>query len=390
MNLICGKLECYFGIKYNLLVSRVYSQISSYLAVGLILIGQISFEDRMIVSGVPVNLVLFLLAIFLVLLSMDTIKSSINAIVLISPLFLLFPTLLWTQDIDYGVYKYANLLVTTVLVCSLLSVNTKINGYKNTFKILINVLLLLLVLAVLYKLKNGFFDRNIPFFINGPIVFARLMGLGVVLSLFAFRGWRRFFVVALFLIAVVWTGSKGPLFSLMFVILLYLIWRGHYLVVVSGVVASLVSFFLLSSFVEFHDNSPIKRIADGSSSAFKDEGGGAASTSVRYQLYSESVNYILSDSSGTGLGGWANEIVIGDHNYPHNIFLELLVEGGWLIGVISLIPFMYFFMYTKSYYAFPAFFFFLSQQFSGDLLDARYLLVFSLLSVLTSKKKIIW
>ena len=65
---------------------------------------------------------------------------------------------------------------------------------------------------------------------------------------------------------------------------------------------------------------------------------------------------------------------------PHNLFLELWSEGGIILGSFAAMPFLAFLFAPKQKLWFVAFCLFLAQLVSGDISDARFLMVFSLLA----------
>ncbi|MBT8100441.1 MAG: O-antigen ligase family protein, partial [Gammaproteobacteria bacterium] len=181
-----------------------------------------------------------------------------------------------------------------------------------------------------------------------------------------------------------WTGSKGPLLALTGVLALA-IWqslrgRGRvaFALVALSATAALVGLFAYA--IIDLGSSRLMAIVDiltWNRSAFESR----TSAGVRLLAYVDTIDLILRHPFGAGLGSWSYYIDTGfGLYYPHNLFLEVLSESGILAGSIALIPFLLF-VVVPGPLAFrsAAFFFLLAQQVSGDLLDARYLLVFSTL-----------
>ena len=81
--------------------------------------------------------------------------------------------------------------------------------------------------------------------------------------------------------------------------------------------------------------------------------------------------------TGVGSGNWGN-VLYSPFTYPHNIFLEVYSELGIFLGTFLLIPCCIFIFFYKSDYFVLPLFFLISHQFSGDVADARWLLLFAL------------
>lgn len=67
-------------------------------------------------------------------------------------------------------------------------------------------------------------------------------------------------------------------------------------------------------------------------------GGRDTSTQARQQLWDIAFDHAKRDPFGVGWGGFADlDSVPSDLPYPHNFVLEVLVEGGWLVGGAAVI-----------------------------------------------------
>ncbi len=243
----------------------------------------------------------------------------------------------------------------------------------------------LLILAIIHKLNYGFgCRRDVNFFLNGPITFSRLMGMALLISIYLFAGFRRIVVMLIFLFAMVWTNSKGPLLAL-FITLLYMYFnsaekRKRIPDILVGTFTSLIVCFMLWQFTEINKLCLFNRFPNDITSS---------SYSVRLEMMESSVREIISQPIiGAGLGDWA--LVVPNKYellYPHNIFLEVFVEFGLIFGCVFLIPYFYFILFLdrNNIFSTLALFHFIAQQVSGDILDGRYIVVFSVLSLLVNK-----
>ncbi|MCX7979106.1 MAG: O-antigen ligase family protein, partial [Bdellovibrionaceae bacterium] len=88
---------------------------------------------------------------------------------------------------------------------------------------------------------------------------------------------------------------------------------------------------------------------------------------------------------GLGLGRWGEYVDFLDMGYPHNLFLEAFSEMGFFLGLLFLAPMLLFLISPNGPLKVFALYFFLHQQVSGDMLDARFLLVFSVVSFILGK-----
>ena len=88
---------------------------------------------------------------------------------------------------------------------------------------------------------------------------------------------------------------------------------------------------------------------------------------------------------GIGAGNWQS-VLNYPFTYPHNIFIEVFSDLGVIFGAIFLLPYLGFLVKpTNKIFVLPLFFL-ISHQVSGDISDARWLLLFSLLSFGGNKK----
>lgn len=59
---------------------------------------------------------------------------------------------------------------------------------------------------------------------------------------------------------------------------------------------------------------------------------GELEASQRIELARPTIDLINASPGGVGFGGWAQHVGIAPYRYPHNLFLEVLAEAGWLAG----------------------------------------------------------
>jgi hypothetical protein len=349
------------------------------------MVGAVFGGRELLLSGVPVPPVLFLAGLLLVV-GISSFRAFVPpTLLLLVPVCLVGITLFSSTRPDYGAFKLFNLLAVTVVVVPLLGNAVQRVGVEAVARTFIIILGVLLAGAVVFKLRYGFFDRQVLFLMNGPIVFGRLMGIAAILSLLALRGMARYAAFAVFSLAVLWTMSKGPLLALMVVTIVSAFWllkgseRWWFLSSVLLVVA-LVAGFAWETIANF-DWGRLAVLWQLLSSGLQYASADPESFGVRYIIYVTTFEQIFTHPLGAGLGSWSTTVPENFAlDYPHNLVLELWSECGLVLGTIGLIPFVLFLAPGHPALRGAGLFLFVAQMVSGDLLDARYLLCFSLLA----------
>jgi O-antigen ligase len=259
-------------------------------------------------------------------------------------------------------------------------------GNKELARVLVIFLALDLLAAVAYKLLFGFFDREVMFFLNGPIVFGRFMSIALILSLYVFRGYFRIIAAVTFFAAIVWTESKGPILAVICT-LLAMGWlssgRRGKLVVLLGCFAVALIVLVVARYFDISVEQ-IGRLAillnllsgDTTLPMF------IQSNSARNSLWARTLDIIYAHPFGVGLGGWAHYANYkSDTPYPHNLFLELWSEGGLVLGTVACVPLLLFLLARINMFWFVALCLLLAQLVSGNIGDARQMYVFGLLAI---------
>ncbi|MEO1542757.1 MAG: O-antigen ligase family protein [Pseudomonadota bacterium] len=355
----------------------------------LLLLGNVWWDERLLVSGVPLNPLLAIVTLLL-LVAAPPERNTVRLLTLmILPLLVIVPSILWSLDAEYGATKVGNLVIVSFLSTALLISAAQRHSWLLVQQLIVLALLVLLILAFGFKLRFGLFDRGVPFLFNGPIVFARVMALAAIFSMFVFRGLLRVCLVTAFSLAVVWTASKGPVLA-MLATYGFVGWRTLRLpsrLLLSGVVVAGIAGVLTTGGIESYagDNRLIlfMKVLLGGDTLLSEQG----PLGARLISFRETLVLIANRPFGAGLGGWAYAV---SENaglvYPHNLVLELFSEAGILAGAIALIPFTVFLLARFSSAWLAALFFLVAQMVSGDLLDARYLVVTSILAYWISRE----
>lgn len=121
----------------------------------------------------------------------------------------------------------------------------------------------------------------------------------------------------------VMTGSAGPVMSALFTLILTALvassFRGRRLYAIVGMSAIGIGAMVFTS---AQDSDGMERIADTLS--------GEATTSIgaRIELWKDTLHQLPTHPFGVGWGMYSSEYL--DHRYPHNLFLEVGIEAGWL------------------------------------------------------------
>lgn len=248
---------------------------------------------------------------------------------------------------------------------------------------LARTLAVILWLTILSKMYSGeVMDRDVPYLMNGPIVFGWLMALGALCSLYSalLDGSLSNLTRTVFLsIGVLWSGSKGPIVAF-FISAIFLYWT------VSGIasfraklIAAVALFGLLGILVldveSLLSESRFKIFLDILYSGVDLSEG---SVGVRLDAY-ESALSILADSIffGIGPGGFAAHF--SDLMYPHNVHLEILLEYGLLVFISYVSILVYAVVKGNNLFRSIVLFFAIALSFSGDLSYFRYILPFLIL-----------
>lgn len=247
---------------------------------------------------------------------------------------------------------------------------------------------LVLLLTILYKARFGFWDREVRFFLNGPIVFGWLMGMHALFAIMlwmAGRGSRFGILAILFMLAVVWTQSKGPLLALG-VSSFYLFVRmrksspGAFRKVIVGL-------FILITLVIANSDAVLEAVGGSRLQALaalvtgetqeNDEG----SIGSRGEMLAEAVQFMgRTVPFGIGIGEWQNWSRSG-LEYPHNQHVEILVEMGipWFLVHVAFV--LMGFIRAGWQIRAVLIFFMVASTFSGDVSYLRYLYPFLLISL---------
>lgn len=218
---------------------------------------------------------------------------------------------------------------------------------------IISFILLCIVISAssFYILIFAKFEGRLTTFSNNPIAIGRLAGmffLCVLLFTIKRKIKIKYAIPLMFALVLVLinSGSKGPILFTGLVSALVLLtnrYKIRYLLLCLMLVVSIVWMFDNSStdFIK-RTNPNISRVM-----GFVQGNSSDTSTQHRISMYKSSLNSIKNHPFGIGFGNSenvinSNNIISKHYTYPHNLFLEVFLESGWLSGI-----FLIFFIYSS-------------------------------------------
>jgi O-antigen ligase len=167
---------------------------------------------------------------------------------------------------------------------------------------------------------------------GNPIWLARAIGSPIIAVLWLtyqrlMPRWLACAIGALLLAALLATGSRGPFGGVVIgsiVVLAATSARDRTARIITAAALSASLVYVLVSLQLFTDS----RIGE-----FVSDPGGSAGSSGRSELAGPTIDIILDHPWGVGFGNWRLYAPIGPHRYPHNLWLEVLSEAGWIVGL---------------------------------------------------------
>jgi len=209
-----------------------------------------------------------------------------------------------------------------------------------------------------------------------PIWISRASLELILLCIIVFSMKRSFLLCLLFLvIPVIYTaGSKGPIISFIFTIILWFLNerchnRTQRVRFVLSLTLLLIGLALLISVIgddSYFYQRFLLQVPDGTQ--LLDESRGVVWPLVIDKIVSQDIMHTL---VGHGVGEYENFFYgssTGARYYPHNIFLELIVENGIIATIFIFVAFVYVYRSSVSSIRYLLLFAFINAQFSGDII----------------------
>jgi len=286
--------------------------------------------------------------------------------------------LVGTEFNSLGFFKYVSLSIFLSLIALIYCLLPKRHSLGEVLVTFAGTLTLYGVLAVLWGvIKGQQFSLRESIGINGPIVFGQLMITAS--AIFMLYGNRRYMLAATSAMLSLLSFSKGPVVAGLFV----LFFKRKLLSVFLGLLAISSILFLPPEFFENRLFSFVKAIYGA---VMDDDYGSLFSGSNYGSIGSRLEQYILAASLlsdfpyGIGVGQWGRFSI---HEYPHNFFVEIIVEQGWLLGGLSLIMIIFSYLRIRDEnLKCLLLMFLLFSMFSGSVLDNRGVYMVALLGLL--------
>lgn len=318
-------------------------------------------------------------------------RTHIHLLFCLIGLCILLTSMISTQDIPYALSKIDGAIFSPIISTMLFSILMTRKGIQQTIRIALHVGIFVLASTLVYKYRYGFFDRAVIYFLNGPIVFGWLMGFFSLLSMFfAILRKRRvyFLLVFVFLLAVVWSGSKGALVSTSISMLFSMtiqqnITKKIFFISLTAITAFMMLPIIFSYIAHYFPAArtlAIQHVIEGSTRA-SDEG----SIGSRKDLLNDAFRaFQAKPILGIGLGNFSY-YTNGGFVYPHNAHLEIFVECGTIGGVFYMLFVFFALARAPAIFRTIALYFIVASSFSGDIAYLRFLFMFLILGLIFSR-----
>ena len=377
-----------------MLLRDVYSWLLIFMTSVMIAIGKV-YDERLEIAGVNFSIILsvfYVILFFPMLFSIRAIQFTLSKGYLYAFLALiLFSPILWGFHgvTEYGIEKYINFVV---IIIPLILVSSRFE-YKDVLLLLHILLYFVFFLALLGSIKLGGSVERLSVLGGGPIIFARWMIIGSIIIFFLKnKNIKNFLLITLRILLSIAAGSRGPIFSLLFTIFIFLLLNFQKILF-----RLLVVLFLIGGILLVIDASFILDIGKADRLITRD----STSKNVRMKFANRSLELIALYPMGVGIGNWqeycnkTQPYHLLRHEYPHNLILEVFAELGILGGVILLILIvkaLYFTFFRMLKYShqnsiYELFFYLqvfllINSMFSGSLNDSRLFLIVIAISLI--------
>lgn len=371
--------EIYHKNKYSLNKENLFLFVASVFVYFMLATGKLFPEpvlsEKTFISIVNVAFILFY------------INSRVFRKSLVKTIFLIFPILIFflcsmfrSNDISLALSKVEGGILSGLFIAAVVSFIILLSNEKKFIKLFIMASFLLLTLTLLYRFSLGLSGRNERFLLNGPIVFGWLMGLNFIfcIKLFFLKRSNIYLLLSfLFILAVFWTQSKGPLLAsiVIFSILMLKNANKENIKLMLFISIFLLFSYYLLNYLDLGDRySALTRLFNNELNE-SDQG----SVGIRAEMFFYSIELWKNNFMfGVGLGNWNEHInrffsLSVMFPYPHNIIVELLSETGFSGFLFLMISYLYLFIKSNYICKIVMLYFTICLLFSGDASYLRFL-----------------
>lgn len=348
----------------------------------LLVTGLLFPEEKILISGVPFTWVIIgacLLLLFGRIITTEE-KNILFKYFIVLGLILILSFLANVPNWDLFFLRYLPVIITVPVAFLLLNC-------INEHKLIVSLFYFCSVLSVIfvaYRLVQLDFSRE-GFFIGfGPIVFSRLMAVGILASMFFKKNLAEKVLLGCLILSILIGQSRGPMLFLVIAVLYFLFEKGlsaRQLILILLLSPLLLLNERFLSFVSVDLSSFTSISAEELTNSFIEDDGDIDGTLTRLIIYYQSFTLIADNLLfGVGIGNWGKETGLEVYEYPHNILLEVFSEFG-ILGFILLIIFIFRLINTTpSFCKYVALFYLMNSMVSGSIRDFRYVIVFALIA----------
>jgi O-Antigen ligase len=273
------------------------------------------------------------------------------------------------QISDIGkIYSYLSVLFIFGVLNFLIFFNEALINRIHVVFMLLGLMLVIMFLAN----PSEYQEQRMSFEDTNPIWMARALGLS---ALGAFFWWLRseklslfpIVVIAVSLYTIILTGSRGPLLAVfvsMLVGLALVTSRQKSLKIIFSSIAVMIVAFLVLEFNLL-----------GSTRGLVFFGENDGTTQIRMETFLYAFSEILNNPYGIGAGNF----YFNWQHYPHNIFLEFVLEWGWIAGGMTVLLIvsgclgLFFFEHRYEFLKLLLTYELLNAAVSGDITSPRFL-----------------
>lgn len=348
-------------------------------------------EDDMATWILKVGIMVLLVIIFAIHKDIKLLNKK--AILYITVITIIFLTAsLRTEDLAYSLDKYISCGIVVLILYILFSLLERKNSFIQISQYIVHIGFGILILTILYKIQFGFWQRDVRFFLNGPITFSWMMGLYCLLSVNIYQHTKKWIYLVLaivYCIAILWTQSKGGLLATVVALVFYFTYTSKLYIKIPilslfGLIFIFNSYILnlLADLTEGTRFSAIIRLLNNNVGA-EDSG----SITIRQNMISEAIQFFLDNPlMGIGISNYQFKTNYG-LAYPHNAHLEILLEFGFFIGLIYILFLISGFLKAPTIFKSVLILFALGASFSGDITYLRFLFFICLVGQDPKKSK---